>query len=152
MSATPTGPRLQRATLVVADLERALGFYRDVLGLSVAYVLAHRDESYSIPVFDIPAGARLRFCTLSSPTQERCLALTEVTGAPLYPVPRPRRAAVVMEVPEPDRVVAGAQALGLQVYPEEVLKTPDGRVGREIGIVDADDHLVVIYTITGRSD
>ena len=44
-------------------------------------------------------------------------------------------------------VVTGAAALGLTVYPEERLETNDGRIGREIGIVDFDDNLVVIYTI-----
>ena len=47
--------------------------------------------------------------------------------------------------------MAGARALGLQVYAEELLKTHDGRLGREIGIVDFDDNLVVIYKITGVS-
>ena len=45
--------------------------------------------------------------------------------------------------------MGGARALGLPVYAEEVLHTNDGRVGREIGIVDADDNLVVVYKIAG---
>jgi hypothetical protein len=47
--------------------------------------------------------------------------------------------------------MAGARALGLTVYDEEVLKTQDGRTGREIGIVDFDDNLVVIYKINGAT-
>ena len=46
---------------------------------------------------------------------------------------------------------AGALALGLTVHDEAVLRTKDGRVGREVGIVDHDDNLVVIYKITGRA-
>ena len=45
-------------------------------------------------------------------------------------------------------MVAGARQLGLQIYAEERLETHDGRVGREIGIVEFDDNLVVIYRIT----
>ena len=44
-----------------------------------------------------------------------------------------------------------ARALGLTVYDEQVLRTNDGRVGREIGIVDFDDNLVVIYKILGEA-
>ena len=51
----------------------------------------------------------------------------------------------------PDAVMAGARGLGLQVYDEEILKTQDGRTGREIGIVDFDDNLVVIYKINGAT-
>ncbi len=54
---------------------------------------------------------------------------------------------IVLEINDIDRVIAGAKALGLTVYNEEVLHTNDGRVGREIGIVDFDDNLVVIYKI-----
>jgi hypothetical protein len=79
------------------------------------------------------------------------MALTEIAGIPLAPVPHPRRSAIVLEVADPDAVMTGARALGLTVYPEEELRTPDGRIGREIGIVDFDDNLIVIYCITGKS-
>lgn len=145
------GVRFQRGNHVVADLERALRFYRDVLGFDVTFTLPHNPDSYSYPVFDIPCEAVMRFCVLSTATQERVMALTEVAGIDLAPVPHPRRSAIVLEVADPDAVIAGARALGLEVAREEVLKTQDGRIGREIGIVDFDDNLVVIYAITGTS-
>jgi catechol 2,3-dioxygenase-like lactoylglutathione lyase family enzyme len=144
-----SGVRFQRGNHVVADLDRALGFYRDVLGFDVSFILPPNPESYSYPVFDIPHTAVMRFCVLSTSTQERVMALTEVKGVPLAPTPHPRRSAIVLEIDQPDAVLAGARALGLTVYPEEVLHTNDGRVGREIGIIDFDDNLVVIYKITG---
>jgi catechol 2,3-dioxygenase-like lactoylglutathione lyase family enzyme len=139
--------RFQRANFVVADIDTALTFYRDVLGFDVTYRLGHNPESYSIPVFEMPAGAELGFCALSAPNQLRVMALTQVKAVPLAPVPPPRRSAIVLETPDPDAVMTGARALGLQVYEEAVLHTQDGRQGREIGIVDFDDNLVVIYTI-----
>ncbi|MBZ4209494.1 MAG: VOC family protein [Rhodoferax sp.] len=145
-----SGLRFQRGNHVVADLERALRFYRDVLGFVVTYTLPPNPASYSYPVFEIERAAQLRFCVLSTSSQERVMALTEVGGVALAPVPHPRRSAIVLEVDDPDAVVRGARALGLQVYDEEILKTPDGRQGREIGVVDFDDNLVVIYKITGR--
>lgn len=141
--------RFQRGNFVVADIEKSLTFYRDVLGFSVEYILGHNPDSYSIPVFEMPKGAELGFAALNTPTQPRVMALTQVSGVPLSPVPHPRRSAIVLEADDPDAVMAGARTLGLQVYDEEVLYTKDGRVGREIGIVDYDDNLVVIYKITG---
>jgi catechol 2,3-dioxygenase-like lactoylglutathione lyase family enzyme len=144
-----SGVRFQRGNHVVANLDLALTFYRDVLGFDVTFILPHNPESYSYPVFDIPAAAQMRFCVLSTATQERVMALTEITNVPLSAVPHPRRSAIVLEVDDPDAVMAQAQALGLKVYDEAVLLTKDGRRGREIGIVDFDDNLVVIYQITG---
>ena len=143
--------RFQRGNFVVADLDRALKFYKGVLGFSEEYRLGHNPKSYSIPVFNIPEGAELAFVTLNSPTQRRVMALTEISGVPLAPVPHPRRSAIVVEVGDPDKVMADARSLGLHVYPEEKLVTGDGRIGREIGIVDFDDNLVVIYKITGET-
>jgi catechol 2,3-dioxygenase-like lactoylglutathione lyase family enzyme len=152
MRATSAAPsksyvRFQRANFVVADLDRALTFYRDVLGFTVEYRLPHNPDSYSIPVFAIPAGARLGFAALSTRDQVRVMALTEIAAVVLAAVPHPRRSAIVLDVADPDAVMAGARGLGLHVYEEAVLQTQDGRTGREIGIVDFDDNLVVIYAL-----
>ncbi|OYY72765.1 MAG: hypothetical protein B7Y47_00910 [Sphingomonas sp. 28-63-12] len=144
-----SGVRFQRGNHVVADLERALRFYQGVLGFDVTFTLPPNPDSYSYAVFDIPRAAVMRFCVLSTDTQERVMALTEVKGVEIAPLPHPRRSAIVLEIDDPDGVIAGARALGLTVYGEEVLKTKDGRIGREIGIVDFDDNLIVIYKILG---
>jgi catechol 2,3-dioxygenase-like lactoylglutathione lyase family enzyme len=141
------GVRFQRANFVVQSIPRALEFYVGILGFVVEYELGHNPSSYSFPVFDIPGEAKIGFCVLSAPGQPRVMALTEIQKVDLAPVPHPRRAAIVLEAFDPDAVVAGARSIGLQVYEEEVLKTHDGRIGREIGIVDFDDNLVVIYKI-----
>jgi catechol 2,3-dioxygenase-like lactoylglutathione lyase family enzyme len=146
-----SGVRFQRGNHVVADLDRAIAFYQGVLGFDVTFTLPPNPNSYSYAVFDIPRTAVMRFCVLSTATQERVMALTEVKGVDITPLPHPRRSAIVLEVDDPDAVMAGARALGLTVYPEDVLKTKDGRLGREIGIVDADDNLVVIFKITGTA-
>lgn len=148
MSAIPPAQiRFQRANFVVADIDRALGFYRDVLGFEVAFRQGHNPGSYSIPVFEIPPGATLGFCVLSAPGQPRVMALTEIRDVALAPVPLPRRSAIVLEAADPDAVMAGARALGLTVHPEGELVTHDGRVGREAGILDFDGNLVVIYKL-----
>jgi catechol 2,3-dioxygenase-like lactoylglutathione lyase family enzyme len=148
MAVTDKAPvRFQRANFVVGDLDRSLTFYVDVLGFVLEYRLPHNPQSYSIPVFAVPDGAQMGFAALSTRDQVRVMALTEIRNVPLALVPHPRRAAIVLDMADPDAVMAGARALGLHVYEEEVLKTHDGRTGREIGIVDFDDNLVVIYSI-----
>ena len=139
--------RLQRANNVVSNLDRALTLYRDILGLSVEFMHESEADSYSYPVFEIDRSAKLRFCVLSTATQLRVLALTEVTGIDLPEVPMPRRSAIVLHVPDIDRVLAECSKAGFHTYPEEHLVTNDGRTGREIGIVDDDGNLVVIYRI-----
>ena len=140
--------RFQRANFVVADLDRALTFYEGVLGFEVTYRLGHNPDSYSIPVFDIPDGAELGFAILSLPGQPRVMALSEIKlEGGMEPVPHPRRGAIVLETQNPDGVMAASRKLGLHVYEEGALTTHDGRKGREIGIVDFDDNLIVIYLI-----
>jgi catechol 2,3-dioxygenase-like lactoylglutathione lyase family enzyme len=142
--------RFQRANFVVSDIDRALTFYRDVLGFEVTFRKAHNPESYSFPVFEIPKNAEIGFCILSAPNQPRIMALTQIAGVTMEPVPFPRRGAIVLEMADPDETIEGAKELGLHVYEESRLVTGDGRVGREIGIVDFDGNLILIYLITGK--
>ena len=139
--------RFQRANFVVTDLDRSLAFYRDVLGLKLDFVKDSPDDSYSYDVFEIERNQEIRFAVLSTASQVRVLALTELPGATLEPVPHPRRAAIVIEVGDVDGVVARATEAGCHVYREDELITHDGRVGREVGFVDYDGNLTVIYHI-----
>ncbi len=148
MSEQTGGVRFQRANYVVSDLDRALEFYCGILGMSVEFQKDSEDDSYSYPVFEIDRSATMRFAVLNTPGQPRVMALTEVRGVELPSPPMPRRAAIVLDVADIDGVVEKSRAAGLHVYPEEHLVTNDGREGREIGIVDADGNLVVIYHIT----
>ena len=141
------GVRFQRANYVVRNLDRALEFYVGVLGLTLDFVKESESASYSYTVFDIPRDARIRFAVLSAPAQPRVMALTEIAGAALTPVPSPRRAAIVLETPDLDAVAQRARDAGFTVCPEGVLLTFDDRRGRELGLVDADDNLSVVYTL-----
>jgi len=139
--------RFQRANFVVSNIDRALKFYRDVLGFNVVFIKDSADDSYSYDVFEIEKYNPMRFAVLSTAEQKNVMALTEVPSAkPIKEVPR--RSAIILEIVEIDRVVTESRALGLKVYHEDKLVTKDGREGREIGIVDFDGNLVVIYLIT----
>ena len=139
--------RFQRANYVVANMERALEFYVGVLGLTLDFVKESEKTSYSYPVFDIPNDAEIRFAVLSAPNQPRVMALTELKNVSLAPVSHPRRAAIVLETPDVDSVAIRAKDAGFEVCNEDELITFDGRKGRELGIIDADDNLTVIYSL-----
>ena len=140
-------PRFQRANFLVADMERSMRFYRDVLGFHLAFEKESPEDSYSYEVFEIPRDRKMHFAVLSTESQERVMALTEVSGG-LESLPFPRRSAIVLDIAEIDEVVAASRAQGLKVYEEDHLVTQDGREGREVGIEDPDGNLVVIYHIT----
>ena len=137
--------RFQRANFLVSSIERALPFYQDVLGFSLAFVKEPRETSYSHQVFGLDTDRPIGFATLSAPTQERVMALTEVPG--LAAQKAPRRSTIVIEVEDVDGVIARAKTQGFKVFPEERLLTHDGRVGREVGLLDGDGNLTVIYHI-----
>ncbi len=137
--------RFQRANFLVSSFERALPFYRDVLGFSVAFTKPPNETSYSHQVFGIDSRPPIGFMVLSTPSQERVMALTEVPG--LASQAKPRRSTIVIDVESVDDVVARAKERGFQVFPEERLVTHDGRVGREVGLLDGDGNLTVIYHI-----
>lgn len=139
--------RFQRANFLVADMDRALTFYRDILGFDVVFIKDSEPDSYSFDVFEISPKQSMRFGVLGTPNQANVMALTEVPDLP--PVDNyPRRAAIVLDVSDIDKVTREARALGLKVFREDHLVTKDGRQGREFGIVDFDGNLVVVYTIT----
>ena len=137
--------RFQRANFLVSSIERARPFYEEVLGFKVTFIKAPKAVSYSHQIFGLDADRPVGFAILSTPTQERVMALTEVPGLP--PQATPRRSTIVMEAADFDGVVARAEAGGFQVFPEERLLTHDGRVGREQGLLDGDGNLAVIYRI-----
>ncbi|CAM3722985.1 VOC family protein [Litorimonas haliclonae] len=138
--------RFQRTNFVVADLEKSLTFYRDVLGFELAFSKPSESDSYSYDVFELPKK-QMQFAVLSAPGQPRIMALTEIEGGLGYQE-KERRSAIVLETPEIDRIVTESKALGLKVYHEDKLVTKDGREGREVGIADFDGNLVVLYLIT----
>jgi catechol 2,3-dioxygenase-like lactoylglutathione lyase family enzyme len=52
-------PHITLLTLGVDDLERAVAFYRDGLGLSTKGVIGAEFENGAVAFFDLQAGARI---------------------------------------------------------------------------------------------
>lgn len=88
---------LQRATIVVEDLDEAITFYRDVLGLPLVRVL-ELQRSSTRESLGLPDSARVRFATLgpdeNSPGQ---LGLLEITNTEIAST----------RLPEPPKVAYG---------------------------------------------
>jgi catechol 2,3-dioxygenase-like lactoylglutathione lyase family enzyme len=139
----------KRMTLVVADMDRALKIYRDVLGFTLnAPVSESSKDSYSYPVFRIPNEAKIRFATLDSKTQERTLALSEVTGIILPKPTPPMMTAAVIRVQDMTATMEKIKALGLETTETRKSTSMDGKFSFvEQAFVDFDGHLIVLYQI-----
>lgn len=139
--------RFKRAALIVGDLDRALQLYRDALGFRLQSIKQSAPDSYSYDIFGIDHGSAMRMAALDGPAgQERTLALIEVVPPPPK-LTRPS-AATVIEVDDIGAALARIAGLeGVTILPERQLYTHDGRVGREIGVIDADGHAAVLYRV-----
>ncbi|MEM7049252.1 MAG: VOC family protein [Acidobacteriota bacterium] len=141
------GATFKRVTLVVADLDRALTIYRDILGFHLDGVSESGPDSYSYPVFKIDRDAKIRFATLSAGTEQvRTLALTEVRGMELPEAGRPLMSAAVIRSRNLERDFERLEALGLETT------APKFVTGQEFSFwerafIDYDGHLVVLYEI-----
>jgi len=139
--------RFKRAALIVADLDRSLAVYRDALGFALESIKDSATDSYSYEIFGVPAASRLRMAALDGPDEQlRTLALIEVTP-PLPPTAGPR-AATVVYVADIDAVLERlATVPGVRLLPERELRTHDGKLGREVGVIDPDGHAIVVYRV-----
>jgi catechol 2,3-dioxygenase-like lactoylglutathione lyase family enzyme len=143
------GALFKRATLVVADIDRSLRIYRDVLGFHLDGVSESGPDSYSYPVFRIPSSAKVRFATLSAgKVQARTLALIEVKGVSLDRPRAPLTAASVIRTHDLKRDIESLRGLGLEITAPKLAKGAEFDF-EEAAFVDPDGHLVVLYEILG---
>jgi catechol 2,3-dioxygenase-like lactoylglutathione lyase family enzyme len=140
------GANFKRVTLVVADMERSLEIYRDILGFQLDGILDSSEASYSYPVFKIDPEAKIRFATLSAgPEQVRTMALTEITGMELPKPGRPFMTASVIRVDDLGGVFEKLEGLGLEIVPPTIAERPGEFKFKEQAFVDFDGHLIVLY-------
>ena len=141
------GAHFKRVTLIVADIDRSLEIYRDVLGFELdGIVEATGHESYSYPVFKIDPDATIRFATLSAGTEQiRTMALTEVRGMELPKPGRPYMTATVIRVDDLDGTFEKIEKLGLETVPPKIAERPGEFRFKEQAFVDFDGHLIVLY-------
>lgn len=138
----------QRATYLVSDIERSLKIYRDILGFKIDFYKDYGEDSYAYEIFNIKPSTPLNFCALSTDDEFRCFALLELKNTDLEMRSDLRRSAIIVRIEHFDIAVDKLKNMKLTIYDEHQLKTKDGRLGRELGFLDFDDNLVVIYCIT----
>ncbi|SVB01056.1 uncharacterized protein METZ01_LOCUS153910 [marine metagenome] len=139
--------RFQRANYLVSNRDRALLIYRDILGMDLDFIKQSEDDSYSYDVFKIDPSIPIEFALLSYKDQPRVMALTILGEGNLEMNPLPRRAAICIEVDDVDDILKKCEKNNFHFFKEEHLVTHDGREGREVGILDDDGNLTVIYKI-----
>jgi catechol 2,3-dioxygenase-like lactoylglutathione lyase family enzyme len=140
--------QIRRPNLLVADLDRSLTIYRDVLAMPLSGPIAtSKSTSYSYPVFAIPAGATMRFVYLTVGEKVRGFGLTEVKGAPLPRSTGTHGSGLVVEVNSVDAVLAKIRALKLPVVEPRLNPPSEGGALYEAAFTDYDGHLIVIYEI-----
>lgn len=142
----PRAVQIKRPNLLVADLERSLTLYRDALGLPLSLPVAESlPTSYSYPVFNIPANAKIRYVYLDVGEEARGLGLTEVRGVPLPKETGIHSSGIVVKVTSVDGILDRVRKLGLSVVPPRFNPPANGHALYEAAFIDFDGHLVVIY-------
>ncbi|MEM8524963.1 MAG: VOC family protein [Bacteroidota bacterium] len=140
------GAYFKRMNILVSNMERSLKIYEDILGFSANMISVSGEDSYSYPVFKIPKEAKMRFVTLDSPSQERTLALTELTGIELLQPKPPYRSAAVIKSDDIEGTMKKIEDLGLETTEPKVAGGTAFRF-KEQAFVDYDGNLIVLYQI-----
>ena len=92
-------PYVHRSNFVVADLDRSLQLYRDILGLKLDVMTPVKSDSFMFDVFHIDRAATMRIAFLSCPDHRfGAVGLTEVKGVKLPPVPTSFPSVLIVEV------------------------------------------------------
>ena len=136
---------IKRPCLIVADLERSLTLYRDILGFRLDYVSTASPNSYLYSVFGLPEQARLTFAALSTESEPRALALTEVKGIELTPPSLPYRVALVIRVSNLTDAIERIRNLQLPVVEPNSFTTPPNLHFTEQAFRDYDAHVIMLY-------
>jgi len=140
-------PHVKRPNLLVADLNRSLAVYRDILGLSASAPSVSGPDSFSYPVFNIPKGTPMRSLTLHEDAEQRVMALTELKGFDLpKPVSAPFLSTVVIGIDDLKGKFEKLEAMGLTVSETRIAGGTDFKF-IEQAFVDPDGHLIVCYEV-----
>ncbi|WP_298918600.1 VOC family protein [uncultured Algimonas sp.] len=140
-------PHVKRPNLLVADLDRSLAIYRDILGFDDAPIGESALDSFSYPVFKIPREARMRYVYLGEPGEDRVFGLMKISGVDLpRPSAAPHMSTVVIGVTGLAEIKDKLRAAGLEISTTRT----SGRVEftfKEMSFVDPDGHMIVLYEV-----
>jgi catechol 2,3-dioxygenase-like lactoylglutathione lyase family enzyme len=148
-AAKSDGPNLivHRPNLLVADLDRALTVYRDILGFRVNVVLPLAKDSYMYALFNVDPKATMRLAFLGTgPGQFGALGLTEAKGVDLAPREGDMYyESVIIEVKQGlTEVIERLRDAGLEMGEPRDL---DGPPRTDFAFTDFDGHRIVVFQL-----
>ena len=137
------GSYIRRPTLVVSDMDASLALYRDILGFRLGSLKEDPKDSYVFEAFNIPVEATAMHATLDSDDEKRTLSLVEYKDMPKIDAQSGvRRGAVLVNANGRfDEIKAQLEAGDFHLLSPH----PLGANGVEMGFLDPDGHLIVVY-------
>ena len=144
-AATQT-PHVDRPHIVVADIERSLRLYRDILGFEIDVANpTSSPNSYSYTIFNIDPDISFGRAFMDSGDQKWGLAITEVKGLEPIQERNPYRNALIVNATGPvDTLLNALREEGLEVGPPAEFETL-GQKRTEIAFTDHDGHRIDAY-------
>ena len=137
--------QLHRPNILVADMDRALSLYRDMLGFKVDFLLDALDVATEM--FALPADCKARMAFLSEGKGVfGSLAVTEAAGVDLPERGPPYPFCIIIEIQEGRLagILKQCRAAGLQVGQAYELTQPDRT---DVTITDFDGHRVTLFEL-----
>lgn len=143
-------PYVHRSNLVVADIDRALTLYRDILGFKVDRALPVNPGNFMYEFFGIPVEAKVRIAFLATPDGRfGAIGMTEVKGVALAPVrSRPYPSVLIVEVQKRIESVRAKILASEPKYPDvgPILElTNPSR--REFPVTDHDGNRIIVMQL-----
>lgn len=141
------GSYIRRPTLMVKDMDQSLSLYRDILGFQLGNLKVDHAESYAYTVFNIPQGTEIRHATFDTDKEKRVLSLVEVKSMPNRTEHNLRTSTVLINANgRLTEILSQLESDGYMILPEHKL----GETGKEVGFIDRDGHLIVLYEFPSR--
>jgi catechol 2,3-dioxygenase-like lactoylglutathione lyase family enzyme len=137
--------QVHRSNILVADMERALSVYRDILGLQVNFLLDALDVAPEM--FGLPHGTKMRMAFLSEGKGAfGSLAISEAPGIERPPAQAPFPFCIIIEVREGrlTGMLEQLRAQGLDVGNAYELAQPDRT---DVTFTDYDGHRITLFEL-----
>ena len=142
------GLMVKRVAVVVADIDRSLELYRDILGFQIVQDQPMDQSPFNYAVFNAKPGTLKRTVKFSTgPEQQRVLGLFEVEGYPGKDENDINDLGLAVRVDNYGDVIKGLRAGDYRIIGEEPLYTPEGDTGEEVAFLDHDGHMLVAYQL-----
>jgi lactoylglutathione lyase len=138
--------------LHVADVDRSLAFYRDLVGLAVRRDMGWNDDPAIVAVSGTP-GARLRVVALQLPGTDAVLALVELGDVERAAAARPAfqdpgAAHLSLRVEDLDAALAALDAAGFPALGPVAEHRRPGATARLAFVADPDGFFLELVAIT----